>query len=39
MNYFSPQPTHSGFNGIFQQMPNNVGLNLQTENNVQNKQC
>ena len=35
--YFSPQPTHStGFNNIFQQMPNNVGLNLQNKNNMQN---
>ena len=35
--YFSPQPTHSsGLNNIFQQMPNNTGLNLQNRNNMQN---
>ena len=32
--YFSPQPMHSsGFNNIFQQMPNNTKLNLQNKNN------
>ena len=36
--YFSPQPTNSSrFNSMFQQMPNNMGLNLQNKNNnIQN---
>jgi hypothetical protein len=32
--YLSPQPAHSTrFNNIFQQMPNNINLNLQNKNN------
>ena len=34
--YISPQPSHSGLNNLYQQMPNNIGLNLQNKNNIQN---
>ena len=33
--YISPQPSHSGFTNLYQQMPNNMGLNLQNKNNMQ----